>query len=116
MYRCACFYGPACPDSLDDPCQPYELPPTIPTVYTVYFSTRETICSPGGCHDTYSSGREVLKLAEHKKRVDLYDKFWSSIFVLPVNGSVFNQVSNFSHFLTTVQELSGAGFKPATII
>lgn len=89
--RCACFYGPACPGSLDDPCQPYQLPPTIPTVYTLYYNGKVTTCGPTGCHDTYLIGREVLNLTEHKKRDDFsYDQ---SIFVLPGNVSGFDQTT-----------------------
>ena len=96
LCRCACFYGPACPGSLDNPCQPYELPPAIPTVYTLHYNGKETTCSPMGCHDTYVSGRQLLNLTEHKKRDDTYEKVWSAIFVLPGNVSGFDQVSIFS--------------------
>ena len=105
LYRCACFYGPACPGSLDDPCQPYKLPPAIPFVYTLYYNSKVTVCSPMGCHDTYISGRQLLNLTEHKKRDDTYERFWSSIFVLPGNVSGFNQVNIFSLVFTTVKGL-----------
>ena len=108
VYRCACFYGPACPGSLDDPCQPYQLPPTIPTVYTLYYNGKVTTCGPTGCHDTYLRGREVLNLTEHKKRDDSSNSD-QSIFVLPGNVSGFDQVNTFSDFFTTVT--SGAGFR-----
>lgn len=58
-----------------------------------------------GCHDTYISGRQLLNLTEHKKRDDTYEKFWSSIFVLPGNVSGFNQVNIFSLVFTTVKGL-----------
>jgi len=46
-----------------------------------------------GCNDTYFSGREVLNLTEQKKRDDSYDRFWSSIFVLPGNVTGFHQTT-----------------------
>ena len=100
-----CFYGPACPGSLDDPCQPYKLPPAIPFVYTLYYNSKVTVCSPMGCHDTYISGRQLLNLTEHKKRDDTYERFWSSIFVLPGNVSGFNQVNILSLGFATVEGL-----------
>ena len=95
--RCACFSGPACPGSLNDPCQPYRSLPPIPTEFTLYYKGVYTECSPAGCNDSYFSGREVQTLAEHKKRDDVFGR--SSTFVLPDNGSGFNQVRS---YLTSV--------------
>ena len=119
VYRCACFDGPACPGSLDNPCQPYKFPPPIAVKFTLYYNGKQTKCSPTGCNDTYFSGRELQTLTGlKKKRDDLYDDYWSSYFYLPGNGSGFITVRSFSLSCMIVEELSGAALKAgsATVI
>ncbi|KAK3735754.1 hypothetical protein QZH41_008913 [Actinostola sp. cb2023] len=49
--RCTCM-GIAC--ETNTPCGKYRLPPIWPQDYTVDFNTIDKICSPAGCHTTYS--------------------------------------------------------------
>ena len=93
-YRCACFDGPSCPGSLDDPCQPFRLPPPPPQKFTLYYNAKLRQCSPMGCQDSYYSGKEIQSLTEYKKRDDTYEKYWLTTFYLPGgNGSSFVQVT-----------------------
>ena len=55
-----------------------------------------------GCNDTYTSGRHILNLSEHKKREDWYDEYWGAYFFLPGNVSGFYQVNIFPYFFKTV--------------
>ena len=55
-----------------------------------------------GCNETYLSGRQILNLAEYKKRVDTYDRFWVAIFDLPGNVSGFYEVNIFPYLFKTV--------------
>ncbi|KAL9971230.1 hypothetical protein ACROYT_G023730 [Oculina patagonica] len=92
--RCACFYDLACPGSLDDPCQPYRLPPPIPAKFTLTYESKLTDCFPSGCIDVYYSGREIQILSEHKRREDwYYPQSWLTDFVLPGNESGFSWTS-----------------------
>ena len=98
--RCACFYGPSCPGSLDDPCQPYRLPPPPPEKFTLYYNGKRQQCSSSGCRDTYFSGREIQSLPEFKKRDDVFENYWSATLVLPSGkGSSFVQVTIIWPFL-----------------
>ncbi|XP_028518340.1 uncharacterized protein LOC110250314 [Exaiptasia diaphana] len=49
--RCTCM-GIPCQTS--NPCGNYTLPPVWPQDYTADFNTIDKICSPAGCHTTYS--------------------------------------------------------------
>lgn len=90
--RCVCFNGPPCPDSIEDPCQPFRLPPPPPDKYTLYYNSKETVYSPVGKTTTYISGRELQSLTDHKKRDDAYGpRYATSTFVLPRDGGGFNQ-------------------------
>ncbi|XP_065061091.1 uncharacterized protein LOC135688246 [Rhopilema esculentum] len=54
--RCACFDGPACPESLENPCQPFEVPPKFPTSYLMTYTGEKQTCNPMGCVTTTFSG------------------------------------------------------------
>jgi len=59
-----------------------------------------------GCQDSYFSGRVIQSLTEHKKREDLYEKYWTSTFVLPGNGSSYAQSKvRWDKKLCTTQEI-----------
>ncbi|XP_068753504.1 uncharacterized protein [Montipora capricornis] len=87
--RCACFFGPACPGSLTDPCQPYRLPPPFQPKFTLYFNGHGRQCSPMGCKQFYFTGRQIQSLDEKKKREDVYEMYSSTTFIHPGNGSSF---------------------------
>jgi len=54
--RCSCFYGPACPKDLKDPCQPFEIPEKFPTSYLMTYTGEKETCNPIGCVTTEFSG------------------------------------------------------------
>ena len=48
IFRCQCFYGPACSPSLTHPCASYMLPPSLPHSFTLKYKGIETSLSPVG--------------------------------------------------------------------
>lgn len=85
--RCACFYGPPCPGSLENPCQPFRLPPPIQPKFTAAYSARQITCSPMGCKTFTYYGGEMQSLVEYKKRDDVHRGDFRSTFILPGNES-----------------------------
>jgi len=81
--RCQCFYGPKCPNKVQNPCAPFKPTPSFPEVFSTFYTLTVTTCDNQGCTNFTNIGELLQNATAGEQRHDRVGTSWETTFIFP---------------------------------